>query len=731
MITHKQILNRIDNQSLAWRRERDVDECYLHLAQKNEKMIARQEAKGIKDLDLQESAILIAVRENVAIISENKRNAKIIASPSVSEDLAEAISAKMTKVEESSGCDRVLEGIAFEQCGVGIEWAETHRSDSSVGSPYLISRSPRNMTFRDESVPLSEWDRGRWMYQRKFVDWQFVASIFPDKKTEIERLYKSGGSFDWQPGYGGTNTGYRSTKDNTIDTRSTEERKWSDTSDGLVSIGCAYVKEPIQGYVVKSRSGNFIFDKNNDYHIAVASKSDSKIIKSVVDKLWRVWYCGPVELGKEEIKTGKFPLVPFYYFINGRTGYPYGLSRMMMSAVDESNARKVADLWALGALRAQVIKDYIDQPFSHWIKESSMPNKVTPIKPEALEKGGIDAVYREKREYETSEAQYRRGVDLRQQLREQGGIADGTVKMGGQDGNVGYIKPGRSNSILLSNFEYSRRAVLERLLDFVIEDSDKEEEIVIPAKVMMPKRTVRINVKAEDGIINDTRGFSANIKLDDVPSSPEMVRQEIVSLSEMAKGLDNSKLQEIIALWTITLSSLPYKEELARMARESIESGVITEEIVQRRIADAIENYKNDQMARKVDIEEFRAKADIERIEAEAELKRQQAAQVGTTMIYTAMQGGAAVAQNAAIVPAAQQILNSAGFDDKDSKPVVSSTSASLQVSPQDMSIPGTVRNTSPAMPPVPKQPLSPMAGSSEGIEKQGNQINTGDKNEE
>lgn len=731
MITHKQILDRIDNQPLTWRRERDIDECYLHLAQKNEKMLARQAAKGIKDLDLQEAAILIAVRENVAIISENKRNAKIIASPSVNEDLAEAISAKMAEAEESSGCDRVLEGIAFEQCGVGIEWAEPHRSDSAVGSPYLVSRSPRNMTFRDESVPLAEWDRGRWMYQRKFIDWQLVASTFPDKKNEIKKLYETGQSFDWQPGYGGSNTGYRSTKDGAVDIQSAEERKWSDTADGLVSIGCAYIKEPVQGYIVKSRNGNFVLDKGNDYHVAIASEPDSKIIKSVIDKLWRVWYCGPVELGREEIKSGKFPPVPFYYFINGRTGYPYGLSRMMMSSVDESNARKVADIWALGALRAQVIKDYIDQPFGQWLKESSMPNKVTPIKAEALERGGIDAVYREKREYETSEAQYRRGADLRQQLREQGGLADGTVKAGGKEGGVGYIKPGRSNSILLSNFEYSRRAVLERLLDFVIEDSTGEEEVAIPAKVMMPKKTVRINVKDEDGIANDIRGFSAKIKLDDVPSSPEMVRQEIVSLSEMAKGLDNSKLQEIIALWTITLSSLPYKEELAKMARESIESGVITEETVQNRIADAIEDYKNNQMARKVDIEEFRAKADVGKIEAETELKKQQAAQAGTTMVYTAMQGGAAVAQNAAIVPVAQQILNSAGFEDKDSAPVVSAISAPMQVPPQDMGIPGAMRNTSPAMPPVPRQPSSPMAGAEEGIEKQGNQINTGDVEDE
>ena len=726
MITHKQILDRIDNQPLAWRKERDVDECYLHLVQKNAKMLKRQADKGIKDLDLQEAAILIAVRENIAIISENKRNAKIIASPSVNEDLAEAISAKMTEVEESSGCDRVLEGIAFEQCGVGIEWAEPHRSDSATGSPYLISRSPRNMTFRDENVPLAEWDRGRWMYQRKFVDWQLVASIFPDKRTEIERLYKTGQSFDWQPGYGGSNTGYRSIKDDAVDIQSAEERRWSDTADGLVSLGCAYIKEPVQGYVVKSRNGNFVFDKDNDYHIAIAAEPDSKIIKSVIDKLWRIWYCGPVELGKEEIKSGKFPPVPFYYFINGRTGYPYGLSRMMMSSVDESNARKVADIWTLGALRAQVIKEFIDQPFRDWLKESSMPNKVTPIKAEALEKGGIDAVYREKREYETSEAQYRRGADLRQQLREQGGISDGTAKAGGQDGNIGYIKPGRSNSILLSNFEYSRRAVLERLLDFVIEDSAGEEEISIPAKVMMPKKTVRINVKAKNGVVNDIRGFSAKIKLDDIPSSPEMVRQEIVSLSEMAKGLENSKLQEIIALWTITLSSLPYKEELAKMARESIESGVITEEIVQKRIADAIEDYKKNQAERKIDIEEFKARAEVERTEAETELKKQQAAQVGTTIIYTAMQGGSAVAQNAEIVPVAQQILNSAGFDDKDSTPVVSDVSAPIQTPPQDMGTPGARQNTSPAMPPVPTQPVSPVAGAMEGIEKQGNQINTG-----
>ena len=273
--------------------------------------------------------------------------------------------------------------------------------------------------------------------------------------------------------------------------------------------------------------------------------------------------------------------------------------------------------------------------------------------------------------------------------------------------------------------------MLERLLDFVIEDSADEEEISIPAKVMMPKKTVRINVNAEDGVINDIRGFSANIKLDDVPSSPEMVRQELVSLTEMAKSLEDGRLKEIITLWTITLSSLPYKEELAKMARESIGSVVITEEIVQKRIADAIENYKNSQMVRKIDIEEFNAKVKAGRIEAETELIKQKAVQTGATTSYIGMQGGEAVVRNPAIVPVAQQILNSAGFEDKDSAPVVSAVSAPAQVPSQDMGTPGARQNTSPVMPPVPAQPVSPMVGVAEGIEKQGNQINAGGENEQ
>ena len=152
-----------------------------------------------------------------------------------------------------------------------------------------------------------------------------------------------------------------------------------------------------------------------------------------------------------------------------------------------------------------------------------------------------------------------------------------------------------------------------------------------------------------------------------------------------------------------------------------------TEEEVQQRIdqavKDALREAQIELKMKDLEQKEAKVKAEIDRIEAETDLKKRQAVQTGVTTVYTAMQGGAAVVQNAAIVPVAQQILDSEGHEDKDSAPVVSVVSAPAQVPPQEMGTPGAKQNTSPAFPPVPRQPSSPMSGAMEGIEKQGNQI--------
>jgi hypothetical protein len=741
---HREILEQIDNQDTGWRWERDKDEDYIHFRQRNSEAIAMLERRGIKIHPI-DNQIGKAVRDSVSTLVENKKDARLLANPNVPPELASAISEKLAVAEDESFCDRQCFGIATKQAGVGIGWLEVYRNSNLLESPYRISEAPRNELFRDETVPISEWYDGQWMYQRKYIHWKVASAMWPGKSKQIKDLFKSEGTFDWQPPEGGYSTGLQSSTDDR-EFWTQEERRWFDSDKGLINIGVAYVKSVNSGLVLVSpQYGSLIFDKDNKYHIRIASEDRAKIVRAPVTTMTRNWFAGPLKLGSEVVKSGKFPYVPFYYFIDGRTGHPYGISRFLMSLQDEHNARTANDLWNLGSMRVKMTNGAVDMPIDEYAAMVSRPDAVVPLNLEHMNAGGI---YEEKREYELSEEQYKRNVDLRQAMREAAGTDDAKQGHQGTPENFDYIAPGKSLSLLISNFEFSRMAVIDRLLDFVLEDSLDAEEVVIPAKMMSEEQVVLLNHPMDDGtIMNDVMMFRGKVRLDDIPSSPERTRQELISLSEVAKSVKHEGIQNQMAPWLVQLSGIPFKEELARELRAAVE--MPDEQQTQERIKEAVEKAlvkaQTDLKARELDIKELSATSKAEKESAEISLIEAKKVLEKVEAVYSSMQSAMAIFQNAGIVPIGQQVLNSSGFEDEDEAPVVAGGQGVTAASPTDISIEDVSRpvqqvgpgNTSPIFPPRTQGTSSPVRASSQpletleeadrgaaaGIEKQGNQV--------
>ena len=681
---HHDILEQIEGQDTGWRYERDKDEDWLHFRQRDAESLAMLEKRGIKVHPI-DNFIGKETRNAVSFLYENKRDARIVANPNLNSDLVAAIGEKLSVAEDDTRCDSQCFDAAYKQAGVGLSWLEVHRNNNPVESPYQISEAPRNELFRDETVPLREWYNGRWMYQRKYIHWKLAQAIWPSKAKMIKELFETRGTFDWQPPEGGNSTGLFSSLDD-YEFWTKEERNWLDDDKGLINIGVAYVKKTKPGLILfVPGSGNFVFDKENHSHLRLAAKPDSRIVKAPVTVMHRTWFAGPLILGSDIVKSGKFPYVPFFFYIDGRTGYPYGISRFIMSLQAEHNARSANDLWNLGSMRIKMTNGAVDMPVEEFVKVVSRPDAVIPLKLDHMIEGGI---YEEKREYELSEEQYKRNVDLRQSMREGAGTDDAKNGFQGTPDNLDFMAPGKSLSMLKSNFEESRMHVLGRLLDFVLEDSLGEETVSIPAKIMASERVVTLNRQLEDGTVeNDVALFKGKVRLHDMPSSPERARREMVSLSEIAKSVKHEGIQNKIAPWVVSQSGIPYKEELARELREVVETP--SEAQIQERIDEAVKaallngqiDLKKMELEIKrqeVNIKEMSATAKAEKDEAEASLTEVKQASERIQQIYAAMQAAMAIWQNAGIVPIGQQALNSSGFEDQDKPPVVSPSSQIL-----------------------------------------------------
>jgi hypothetical protein len=744
---HAEILKIIEGeQDSGWRRERDKDEDFVHFRQRDSAALQMLEHRGIKVKPI-DNFIGKACRDAVSILAENKKDARIIASPHLNPDLCDAISAKLEVAEDESFCDRQCLSVGYKQGGVGIAWLEVHRNSNILSNPYKISEAPRNELFRDESVPLPEYEDGQWMYQRKYVHWEMAAALWPDKAKKIKDVFESGGSYDWQPPEGGQSTGLVSSLDD-YEFWTTEEKRWLDRDSGFISIGVAHTKSVRNGLVLVGKYSSIPFDRENEYHVDTIISGESKLVEAPITEMYRTFFAGPLKLGSELVASGKFPYVPFYYFIDGRTGFPYGISRFMMSLQEEHNARSANDLWNLGSMRIRMTEDAVAMPIDEFRSGVSRPDFVCVLNRQEMKDGGV---YEEKREFELSEEQYKRAQDLRVAMNEASGTNDAKEGYQGPSGNLDFVAPGKSLSLLIANHEYSRMAVLERLLDFVLEDSLEEEEVIIPERGMVNEKRVMINSPGDDGTIrNNVQEFRGKIRLEDIPSSPERTRSEMVSLSEIAKSIKHEGMQNIIAPYVVSYSGIPDKNALAREMKEA--SGTPSEEDIKQRIDEAVKgalleakieqgDRKLGQDDRKLDLQEALDAADITKKEAEADLLVIKGTVEKVEEIYSAMQAAMAVWANKEIAPVGQQILNSAGFVDDDLAPVIVPIGPTGPISgPATVAAPplppqSEVRqNTSPLHPPRTQSTSPPAIGQNTterdpepgvetGIEAQGNQI--------
>lgn len=743
---HAEILKIIDReQDSGWRRERDKDEDFIHFRQRDSAALQMLEHRGIKVKPI-DNFIGKACRDAVAVLAENKKDARLIANPNLSPELADAISEKLKVAEDESFCDRQGLDAGYKQAGVGISWLEVHRNSNILSNPYKISEAPRNELFRDESVPLAEYEDGQWMYQRKYVHWEMASALWPDKAAEIKDVFESGGSYDWQPTEGGQSTGLVSSTDD-YEFWTTEEKRWLDRDSGLISVGVAHTKSVRHGLVLVGKDSSIPFDKENEYHVEMVISGESELVEAPIVEMHRTFFAGPLKLGSELVESGKFPYVPFYYFIDGRTGFPYGISRFMMSLQEEHNARSANDLWNLGSMRIKMTEDAVAMPIDEFRSGVSRPDFVCVLNRQEMQEGGV---YEEKREFELSEEQYKRTQDLRVAMDEASGTVDAKEGSQGPSGNLDFVARGKSLSLLLANHEYSRMAVLERLLDFILEDSLEEEEVIIPARGMINERRIMINSPVGDGTIrNNVQEFRGKIRLEDVPSSPERTRSEMISLSEIAKSIKHEGMQNTIAPYVVSYSGIPDKNELAREMKES--SSIPSEEDIQQRVDEAVKNAlleakieqgdrKLGQDDRKLDLQEASDAAEIDKKEAESDFLVIKGMVAKVEAIYSSMQGALAVVENKAIAPVGQQILDSSGFVDDDLAPVIGpmaagpiagqATAAAAPLPPQ----PEARQNTSPLLPPR-TQSTSPSTigqntterdpepGVETGIEAQGNQV--------
>jgi hypothetical protein len=248
------------------------------------------------------------------------------------------------------------------------------------------------------------------------------------------------------------------------------------------------------------------------------------------------------------------------------------------------------------------------------------------------------------------------------------------------------------------------------LLAMEIEDIGHEEEVVvIEGDVLNEAREVVLNKPEQDPetglhyLSNDVLRTRMKVSLEDVPSSSSFRAQQLSTLSESIKGAPPD-IQRAAIPFQVDLMDLPRKKqfvEAVRAAQEVADPEKMREQIKQELMHDIKE--------REIANKERLTDAQIKKLMADA-------VQAGVAAAFSAMQGGAQVAQMPQIAPIADAIMQSAGYQaptpggDDPNYPTAAITQPAIEQVPPELP-PGVQQNTSPNFPPVPQQPASGMGG--------------------
>lgn len=743
----REIHDEIDNQPREWRRHADKEMDYAEGNQLKTELLQAQQALGIPP---SMENLIGAALEGIRGYEENTRTDWRVTPNGQpgGQDVADAINFKLNEAERNSKADDACSKAFYPQIGVGLGWVEVSRSDDPFGFPYQCLAINRNEIHWDWSSLKDDLSDARWLRRQRWMHPSRLMRVFPEHAELIRRFGKSGTA--WWNEYdsfdsGGQSTGMSRAFDVAREWTVAEDR-WYNPFNKEVCCTELWYRRWTDVLVLKSPDGRVVeYDGANPAHVHAVSKSLVQFRRATVPKIRRSYWLGPHLLfdGRTPYAHRHFPYVPFFGFREDNTRVPFGYIRNMLYQQDTLNSGNSRLRWGMSAfrtVRTDGALSMTDDQFRRTIGRLD-----ADIKLNAAHMAQPGARFEVERDFQMNAQQLDMLANARQAIERVNPAAAGafsgrrgTATSGVQE-QTQVEQANQSLAHMMGNFKRGRTQVGELLMSMIVQDLGTEQQtIVIEGDAVRAERVVTINKPEVDEagypyLSNDLQRTRLLVALDDVPSSKSFRGQQLNSLTEAFKSLP-PQYQAAAMPFLVSLTDVPFKRELVEAIRAAgtQESPEQVEKRIQLAVADALAKAGNDLKERELDIKERKTDAEIQQIMA-------QAVQIGVQAAFSAMQGGAQVAQMPMIAPIADAIMQGAGYKrpaqggDDPNFPTADVTAAMNIKSPyiqggggaaavpeaapevgaqeETSAAPQVRENTSPAFPPVPQQAEQGMDG--------------------
>ncbi|MDP9895358.1 hypothetical protein J2W32_004456 [Variovorax boronicumulans] len=714
----------------TWRARADKEMEYVDGNQLSTDVVQRQREIGMPPAI--EPVIGPAIESVCGLEAKSRADWRVMPDGDGGDEVAKALNYKLNQAERHSKADQACSDAYRSQVSVGVGWVEVSRNPNPFQFPYRCKAIHRNEIWWDMLDGVDpDLSNARWLVRRLWTAGSQVKLMFPGKKSIVGQVCS--GWANYAEGLG-TLEGGASTEltGAWLSERgwSVEEQQWRDTTHKRACLFEVWYRRWERIMVLKTPDGRVVeFNKRNPVHAQLVAIGATVPESAVVPKMRRSYWLGPhcLDDGPTPYRHQKFPYVPFWGNREDRTGVPYGLVRGMIYLQDNINAMNSRLRWGVSAVRTTRTKGAVEGTDAAFRRQVARVDADIILSREHMAEPGAE--FKVERDFALNEQHWKMLQDARAGIARVSNItpsfqgSGGGANSGVQEATqVEQSTQGLAN--INDNFAVSRAEVGDLLLALLVEDLiGKEETVTVKDNPLREPQTIRLNAPAIDEgtgidyLDNDVERTKLKVALNDVPSTSSYRSQQLSAMSESFKAAP-PELQRVLTPYLTALMDLPsdMREDIIKEVREAGRQvpPAEMEKQVQQRIAQAVDEARMKD-ARDLRLAELDRRFPPELIEAQLRKIVAETFKINVEGLYSGGQTAATIAMNPALAPVTDIVVQAAGYQAPNPVGVDPNLDATAPVSAGgaiDVSgTPGVRENTSPALPPVPQQPPSPMQG--------------------
>lgn len=559
----------------------------------------------------------------------------------------------------------------------GLGWLETGvRGDVSDCPIYIAAEPWRNM-LHDSMAQRPDLQDGRYQFRIKVVDLDIAMAYFPNKEKELFKVRQNGSDLQTMSslfmGLGNTldlgllsGNGFEGDQDYNVppDLFNPRER--------VLLVECWSV-EPHGG---AQRASPSVYDRERmGMRVSIMTEFDTLIE------------------GWSPYKHGRFPFIPVWAYRNKRTGMPYSPIKPLIEKQDALNQVMSKAWFEMSLNRTITEKDAIDaETMTHEEVHEEMQDPNGHV---ILANGALSGnKFTTERGLDKAQTHLGLAEIIKSSIREESAVTPSNrgLDSAAISGKAIGLQQDQGSVLTTELFD---NALLARQLEGEIVLSLSEQFIVNPMVIALPgerkqSQMIELNKPGPDGtILNDITQRSAQFVIGEQAWRQTLAQAAFESMMELLGKLAPVAPQVVLAMLDLVFeyADVPNKETVLQRIRSVTgqpgpDNQQTPEQLAAMQKKAAMEEATFQLQLAKLQADVREAQMKGEKLDAEAMMKRLEA-------LYMAAQGAQVLATAPGITPIADELLSSAGFEDRKAPTTIDMATPVVPQEPVPVAQPG------------------------------------------